>query len=223
MAEGSIWYRFSRWVAKTFFFGAMGGLKAKGAENVPKTGPVLIAPIHVSLMDPPVIGCISPRLLCFMAKKELFKNPIFSRLIRSYGAFPVERGANDSAAIRLAIDILKEGRCLLVFPEGTRGDGVTMGEVKSGIAMLAKRSEAAVVPVGVYGSHIMMPRGGKKLRRSRALVVFGKPLKYSDFEGVEGDPRVAFTNALVAGMLQASADAGLPLKPFDAGQKELGS
>jgi 1-acyl-sn-glycerol-3-phosphate acyltransferase len=220
MAEGTFWYRSCRWIVKTFFFGALGGLKAKGIENVPKTGPVLIAPIHVSLMDPPIIGCSCPRVLCFMAKKELFKNPIFSRLIRSYGAFPVERGANDSAAIRLAIDILKEGRCLLVFPEGTRGDAVTMGEVKSGIAMLAKRSEATVVPVGVYGSHIIMPRGGKGFKRSRALVVYGKPLKYSDFEGVEGDPRVAFTDALVAGMLQASADAGLPLKPFGAGQKE---
>lgn len=219
MAEGTLWYRFSRWIVKTFFFGALGGLKAQGAENVPKTGPVLIAPVHVSLMDPPVIGCCFPRVLCFMAKKELFKNPIFSRLIRSYGAFPVERGANDSAAIRLAIDILKEGRCLLVFPEGTRGDAVTMGEVKAGIAMLAKRSAAVVIPVGVYGSHIMMPRGGKKLRRSRALVVYGKPLKYSDFEGAEGDPRIAFTDALIAGMHQASLDAGLPLKPFGSGKE----
>ncbi len=219
MAEGTLWYRFSRWVVKTFFFGALGGLKAEGTENVPKTGAVLIAPIHVSLMDPPVIGCCCPRVLCFMAKKELFKNPIFGRIIRSYGAFPVERGANDSAAIRLAIDILKEGRCLLVFPEGTRGDAVSMGEVKAGIAMLAKRSEAVVVPVGVYGSHIMMPRGGKGLKRSRALVVYGKPLKYSDFEGVDGDPRIAFTDALVAGMLKANEDAGLKLKPFAAEPK----
>lgn len=214
MAEGSAWYRLARWVVKNLVFGALGGLRAVSPENVPMEGPVLIAPVHMSMMDPPLVGCTCPRQLCFMAKRELFKNRLFGRLISSLGAFPVERGANDSAAIRLAIDILKEGRTLLVFPEGTRGDGVTMGEVKAGIAMLAKRSAAVVVPVGIAGSHKMMPRGGKGIRRAKVTVVYGKPLRFSDFESVEGDPRIVFTEALVAEMHRACAEGGLELAPF---------
>jgi 1-acyl-sn-glycerol-3-phosphate acyltransferase len=220
MAEGSPWYKFARWVVRHVFFGALGGLKAVTPENVPLTGPVLIAPVHISTMDPPLIGCACPRQLCFMAKKELFEKKLFAKLITSLGAFPVERGANDSAAIRQAIDILKSGRTLLVFPEGTRGDGVSMGEVKAGIAMLAKRSEAVVVPVGVVGSHKMMPKGQKGIKRARVTVVFGRPMKYTDFESAEGDPRLAFTDALVKEMHRACAEGGLDLKPFSATDQE---
>jgi len=185
-----------------------------GADNVPKTGPVLLAPIHVSHLDPPLVGCACPRAVNFMAKEELFKKKFFAWLITSLGAFPVKRGETDSAAIRLAIDILKAGKTTLVFPEGTRGDGVHMGEVKVGIAMLAKRSGAAVVPVGLCGSNKMMPKGSSKLHRARLTVVFGKPMLFSDFEeGNSRDARELFTAELISRLHQVASDAGTVLQP----------
>lgn len=189
-------------------------MKVYGAENVPKSGPVLIAPIHVSHLDPPLVGCACPRAINFMAKEELFKKKFFSWLITSLGAFPVRRGETDSAAIRLAIDILKAGKTTLVFPEGTRGDGIHMGEVKVGIAMLAKRSGAAVVPVGLSGSNKMLPRGESRPRRAKLKVVFGEPLYFADFEeGNARDARELFTAELITRLHKVAEEAGTVLQP----------
>lgn len=221
MRDGSLWYRFCRWVVTNLFLRPMGGLTVVGAENVPVDGPCLVAPVHLSHLDPPVVGCSCSRAISFMAKEELFRNPLFARLIRSLGAFPVNRGGNDTAAIRLAIDILKEGRTLLVFPEGTRGNGQSMGEIKSGIAMLAKRSGAPVVPVGIAGTHTMLAKKGG-LQRSHLTVVFGEPLIWSDFEAGT-DPKGCFTAELIRRLHRAQSDAGLALAPSKVSENPEGT
>lgn len=185
------WYRFVNWLVRTFFFGVVtGGLRSVGKENIPKTGAVIIAPIHVSHLDPPATGCAMPhRRLRFMAKEELFKG-IFGKIIASLGAYPVHRGEGDTEAIRKSIDMLNQGEALLVHPEGTRGDGVHMLPINKGIGMLAKRTGAPVVPVGLIGSNIVMPRGKKKRRRHRITVVFGKPFTYAEIAAQFGDREV---------------------------------
>jgi len=185
------WYRFVNWLVRTVYFGAVtGGLESVGSENVPKTGPVIVAPIHVSHLDPPATGCAMPhRRLRFMAKEELFKG-IFGKIIASLGAFPVHRGEGDTEAIRKSIDMLNQGEALLVHPEGTRGDGVHMLPINKGIGMLAKRTGAPVVPVGIIGSNIVMPRGKKKRRRHPITVVFGKPFTYAEIAAEYGDREV---------------------------------
>ncbi len=183
-----------------------------GLENIPMTGPVIIAPVHVSYLDPPVIGGTSTRSLRFMAKEELFKFPL-GPLIRSLGAFPVKRGGSDTAAVRLAMDELARGRALIIFPEGRRGDAVAMQPIQSGLAMLAKRSDAQIVPVGIGGTQIMWPRGAKKLKRTRITVIYGEPFRYADIQAPdERAARQLFAEELGRRIWELTNKAGLPIK-----------
>lgn len=192
----------------------MGGLEVRGKENVPSTGPLIVASIHLSHLDPPLIGSVCPRQVRFMAKEELFKNPVFAWLIRSLGAFPIKRGTSDMNAIKLTLKWLEGGNTVLIFPEGQRGDGETMRAFQPGAAMLAKRSGAQVVPLGISGTETIMPKGGKGLKRARVTVVFGQPLLYSQFETTDDDKlnRQAFLDELAYRIQSACGDGGLQLK-----------
>lgn len=146
---------------------------------VPATGPVLIVSNHVSMLDPPLVGGAAPRPLFFMAKEELFRIPLFGRLIRSLNARPVRRDGSDMRALKASLALLEEGRALLVFPEGTRGeDGQPPREFKAGVGMLAVMSGAPVVPVYVSGSGAALPRGRALPRLTRVRVTFGPPLSF---------------------------------------------
>lgn len=214
MAKGSAWYKFVRSLVRTLFFGAAtGGLKAIGKEHVPASGALIVAPLHVSHLDPPVVACAIPRQLTFMAKEELFKG-FFGKIIRSLGAFPVRRGEGDTESIRHSIALLEEGRAVLVFPEGTRGDAVTMGAINRGVAMLAKRTGARVLPVGVIGTHKVMPKGQSKLKRHRITVAFGPTFSYDEIAtgGSERENRERFANELESRIAQLCRENGLPLR-----------
>lgn len=209
------WYRFVNWLVRTVFFGAIkGGLESIDRPNVPKEGAVIIAPIHLSHLDPPATACAMPhRRLRFMAKEELFKG-IFGKIIASLGAFPVHRGEGDTEAIRKSIAMLEAGEALLVHPEGTRGDAVHMLPINKGVAMLAKRTGAPVVPVGIVGSHIAMPRG-KKGRRHRIKVIFGKPFTYAEVAQGANDKEAkdAFTKVLAERIRALCNEHGLAVLP----------
>ena len=207
------WYSFVNWLVRTVYFGMItGGLRSIGRENVPRTGAVIVAPIHVSHLDPPATACAMPhRRLRFMAKEELFKG-IFGRVIASVGAYPVHRGEGDTEAIRKSIAMLEAGEALLVHPEGTRGDGVRMQAVNKGVAMLAKRTGAPVVPVGIIGSCIVLPRGKKKGRRHLITVVFGQPFTY---EEVAGGSREEFGQVLSERILKLCNEHGFAILPAE--------
>jgi 1-acyl-sn-glycerol-3-phosphate acyltransferase len=148
-------------------------------DLVPATGPVLIVSNHVSLLDPPLVGGSAPRPLYFMAKEELFRVPLFGRLIRSLNARPVRRDGSDMRALKAALGQLEEGHALLVFPEGTRGEeGQPLREGKPGVGMLAVLSGAPVVPAYVSGSGAALPRGRTLPRPVRVRVTFGPPLTF---------------------------------------------
>ncbi len=216
------WYRFVNWLVRTFFFGGVtGGLRSVGRENVPKSGAVIIAPIHVSHLDPPATGCAMPhRRLRFMAKEELFKG-IFGKLIASLGAYPVHRGEGDMEAIRKSIEMLNQGEALLVHPEGTRGDGVHMLPINKGVAMLAKRAAVPVVPVGIIGSNIVMPRGKAKRKRHRITVVFGKPFTYAEIAqgGNDRQAREEFCRVLAERIMELCNANGFAIQPPVAGSE----
>jgi len=144
------------------------GFKTVGLQNVPRTGPLIVACNHISNLDPPCLGVGLPRPVAYMAKTELFDIPVLGWVIRALGAFPVDRSRGDVAAIRAAIDVLERGTCLGIFPEGGRNvDGTKQPQM--GVALLASRSGATVVPAYVSGtSHSKF--------RSRVTVVFGEPL-----------------------------------------------
>jgi len=205
----SAWYSFVRWLVRVFFFKGTGGLTVRGIENVPKTGPLIVSPNHVSHLDPPVTACAINRQITFMAKAELFEHGLFGKLIASLGAFPVKRGEGDTEAIRLTLRLLEEGRAVLMFPEGTRGDGKELLPFNKGVGMIARRSCAPVLPVGIVGTHRKWPRGKSRPKWGRVTVVFGSTMTYEETstQATEAENREAFAAELERRIVAAMASA----------------
>lgn len=127
--------------------------KVIGAENIPSTGGVMICSNHIDNLDPPIVGISSPRPIHFMAKEELFQLPVLKKLLPTINAFPVKRGMSDKQALRTALQILKEGKVLGLFPEGTRSKTGELGKGLAGAGFFALRTEADVIPCAIIGPY----------------------------------------------------------------------
>lgn len=138
-----------------------------GREHFPAEGGVLMCSNHIDNLDPPVVGINAPRPVHFMAKEELFKVPILGKMLPDLNAFPVKRGMSDREALRKGLGILKEGKVLGLFPEGTRSKTGQLGKGMAGAGFFALRSDAHVVPCAVIGPY----KAFAKLK-----VVYGKPI-----------------------------------------------
>ncbi len=124
--------------------------KVEGRENIPKDKNFILVSNHTSNLDPPLLGVSSKIFLGYMAKEELFKNKFFGGLISRLGAFPVSRGGGDIAAIKTALRLLKEGRSMVIFPEGGRSRTKGMlRKGKSGAALIATKANVGLLPVGI--------------------------------------------------------------------------
>ena len=135
-------------ILKIFF-----GFKVVGAEHLPRKGPIIVVANHTNLIDPIVVGCsLRQRQVCFMAKEELFRIPLFGGLIRRLGAFPVKRGQGDRGAFRAALEVLTAGKVLGMFPEGTRYKDGKIHPLRPGAALLAVESGAMILPVVFTGT-----------------------------------------------------------------------
>lgn len=144
-------------------------LKIKGKENIPHNGGFVIASNHRSWIDPILIAICITKPNAYMAKEELFRNPILAVLLKLFNAFPVSRGSGDYSVIDKSVDYIKNGYNLLLFPEGTRSKDGTLGKPKSGVAYIASQSGAPVCPVGIKFN-------GKLSFRKEVTVTFGKPI-----------------------------------------------
>lgn len=133
--------------------------RVSGVENIPEEGGVIIASNHLSNWDPPVVGAYVPRNVYYMAKEELFEIPVFGYIIRKLGAFPVRRKASDRAAIRTAIQLLENGNCLGLFPEGTRSKDGELKKPEAGIALIALKADVPVVPTAIIGTNRIFSKG----------------------------------------------------------------
>jgi len=162
---------FSSVAIKLFF-----RLKVKGAENVPRDGGVLIASNHQSFLDPIIVTASNRRPVSFMARDTLFRIPLFGRFIMKLRAFPVRRGGADRKAVREAVDRLKAGEVLLVFPEGTRTRDGRLGRLRSGTSMLAYRGRAPIVPAVIKGAFEAWPRTRKLFRFRPISITYGRPI-----------------------------------------------
>ncbi|GGG05559.1 lysophospholipid acyltransferase family protein [Paenibacillus aceti] len=165
-------YRFCRAVLR-LIYKALFRLEAKGLENIPEEGGVLLCSNHISLLDPPAIGILPKRKVHFMAKKELFDIFGLGWLIKELGAFPVKRGAVSKESIKTSLTLLRGGHVMGIFPEGSRAKGEDMGAGKKGAATFALRSDAAVIPVAIIGNY-------KLFRKMR--VVYGEPIDMTEFK-----------------------------------------
>ncbi|MGD0895184.1 MAG: (d)CMP kinase [Acidimicrobiales bacterium] len=183
-----------------------------GAENLPRSGPFLIAPLHRSDIDFLIVARITRRRLRFIAKSGIFVNRPFNWLIETLGAFPVNRSATDREAFNRCLEVLNAGEPLVIFPEGTRNAGPTIGPTREGAAYLALRAGVPLVPVGIAGTDRTMPRGRRIPRPARVACVVGKPIMTgAEHHAADDRPRVprsavhALTEEL-RGAIQALSD-----------------
>lgn len=132
--------------------------KRSGMENLPSSGPVILAANHLTNFDVFPMQLALTRPLFFMGKEELFKNPVQSWLIRQLGAFPVRRGGGDEWALRYAARVLEHGQVLAMFPEGKRSKENGLREAKTGVARLAIQANCPIAPMAVSGTQYMFRR-----------------------------------------------------------------
>jgi 1-acyl-sn-glycerol-3-phosphate acyltransferase len=157
-------------------------MRVEGAQYVPREGPVILAPNHLSAADWPAVGLASPRLPWFMAKEELFDTPILGPLIRLCHAYPVKRGTPDRSSLRWTESLLRNGQVVVIFPEGEVSPQARLQPLKPGLALVALRTGAPVIPVGLIGTERLIPYGHYLPRplKEPLIVRFGPPLPLDD-------------------------------------------
>lgn len=154
-----------------------------GTDNIPE-GPAIIAGNHVSYLDPSLLWCRRGRPIHFMAKAPLFDMPVMGWVLPRFWAIPVHQGSADRAAISAATELLDAGELVGIFPEGTRirhGGADALGEGQGGVAFIAMRANAPVVPVGIAGTERAWPEGQRLPRFPRVTILFGEPVRPDDF------------------------------------------
>ena len=145
-----------------------------GEENIPQKGAFILAANHISALDPVMIISRCPRTLHFMAKDELFKNPVFASFLKKMNVFPVKRQTSDKRALEFAKRIISSGWVLGIFPEGSRIKDASPKRAKNGVSYLAAKTKSDVLPVSIYKAP-----GVRKLR-PQITIRFGKLIKNSE-------------------------------------------
>lgn len=177
------YYSVARFFASSVF-GLLSGWEVTGRERVPRSGGVIVASNHISFWDPPMVGAALPRECYFLAKEELFSTPLLGPLIRSVNAIPIRRGLADLAGLNRAIEVLKSGRALLMFPEGSRMRDGELHPARPGVGMMAVASDVPILPCFISGSH----RPGLWWRRGiRVRLTFGTVRPWKELAGEETD------------------------------------
>ena len=151
-------------------------VRAIGRKNVPKSGPLILAPNHFSQMDHFFTGVFLRRKIRFMAKSQMFGPPVLTYIFKHGGVFPVRRGHHDEEAFETAFELIDQGEMLLVYAEGGRSRSGELGQPKPGIGRIALETGAPIVPVAIYGSAKV--RRWRRFRFPKIRVEFGEPLSF---------------------------------------------
>lgn len=169
------WYAFARGlvelVSRLYW-----RVEIRDRDKLPRTGAFVIAPVHRSNIDTLLAGCLTRRRIRFMGKDSLWKYRWSGALFSSLGAFPVHRGTPDREALRRCEEAVRGGEPVVLFPEGTRQSGPRLHPLFEGAAFVAARAGVPVVPVGIGGSEWAMPKGSKRIRPVKVVMVVGDPI-----------------------------------------------
>jgi len=186
-------------------------VRVSGQENLPKSGGFILASNHISYFDPPLVGCWVPRAIYFFAKKELFDHKLFGAILRRVNALPVRRGTIDRKALEMAIETVKQGHGLTVFPEGTRSKTGEFMAPKLGVGVIARQAKCPIVPAYLSGADRLSEclTGRRKLR-----VTYGESLSAEWVTSFPADRAgyLKIAEAVMAriGQLRDSMSAGSP-------------
>jgi 1-acyl-sn-glycerol-3-phosphate acyltransferase len=148
-------------------------------QNVPATGPVILASNHASYLDPPLVGAAAKREINYLGRESLFRYPGIGWVLRAVNSVPVDREGGGAAGLRAIFDRLMKGGAIILFPEGTRTTDGSLQKAKSGIGLTVIKSEAPVVPVRVFGTFAAYSRHHSVPRPRKVTVRFGKPLDFA--------------------------------------------
>lgn len=180
---GLLWYRTIRLLVATYT-ASIGGWRATGRHNMPATGGVMLVSNHLSYLDVLFLGIGVERPLNYVARSTLFV-PILGPLIRSVGAFPIQRDGMGASGMKETLRRLRAGGVVTLFPEGTRSADGEVAPLKAGIALLVARAGVPVVPAGVAGTFRSWPRGRPLPIPRPVRVHYGPPIHPSDLEGLD--------------------------------------
>ena len=166
----------------------------EGLDRIPRKGPLIVACNHISFWDPPLVGSSIPREMHFVAKAELFHNPLFGALIRSYNSIPIQRGAQARAGLRGAEEVLSSGGAVLIFPEGTRNKTGTQMPPRAGVGRLSAVTRSPVTPACITGSNQIRR---SMLRQVPIRITFGSPVMPPGSEHPEREEVRAFVQSIM--------------------------
>lgn len=205
-----LWY-YIGWIVWTFVFRVLVPLRVRGAEHIPPSGPLILAANHIGGLDPFALAKACPRWTHFLAKEELFRNPFVAYVIRQWGAIPIDRSAADLGSARAALQVLRAGQVLAIFPEGTRSLTGELGPIGPGTVNLALKRRVPIVPAIIQGTPRAWPAGGLIPRGRPVLIVFGPPLRLwellrSDTEASREDGARLLRERMLALAEQASGE-----------------
>ncbi len=175
----------------------------QGRKQIPSSGPVLLAANHNTYLDPPLIALGVWRHISYIAKKELFDIPVLNSVIRWFGTHPVARGQGDTKAVKTALRILREGKVLLMFPEGTRSSDGNLQPLEPGTAWLSLKTGAPVVPICLLGTNRALPRKALFPRPYRIRMLVGSPVvpKIEESKKVEQEDVLAMTQQIAQALI----------------------
>ncbi len=181
------WYRFWRRIVR-LLLRLCGPFRVSGQEHLPTSGAYLLVANHLSFLDPLLVGSVHHAPIAYLARANLFDSSLLRMALTSVGVVPVERGTSDRKALRAMVDELSGGRSVLLFPEGTRGDGKELGDFQRGFLLIARQAGVPIVPVAILGSEGVLPRGAVRPRFGTFRLRFGRPLpiEVAAAEGAEG-------------------------------------
>ncbi len=154
--------------------------RTRGVEHVPAAGGVLLAANHASYADIPLLGCAVRLRLFYLGRATLFPSPLVGRILRALGWIPLKPERWDRKAFQSVVELLKAGKAVVIFPEGTRTPDGALQKGKPGIGRIVEEAQCPVVPVYLRGTYQVLPTGASWLRRHPVEVLFGESIDFRD-------------------------------------------
>ncbi|BBX59292.1 1-acyl-sn-glycerol-3-phosphate acyltransferase [Mycobacterium shottsii] len=189
-----MWYYLFKYIFMGWLFTLLGRPKVEGLEHIPSSGPAILASNHLAVADSFYLPLVVRRRITFLAKAEYFTGTGVKGWINRWfysvsGQVPIDRTNSDAAqaALETAAGLLRQGKLLGMYPEGTRSPDGRLYKGKTGLARLALHTGVPVIPVAMIGTNVVNPPGRKMLRFGRVIVRLGKPMDFSRFEGLAGN------------------------------------